>query len=449
MLLAALLMGQAPPSVPRQVWLAASDIHLNPFDRSPFPSRFGEDANRALFFAALAEMKRAVPNPAVVLIPGDFFAHHFARRVHGNGGAATPDEAGITTMRVMASAFARTFPRAQFVIALGNNDAPCGDYRSANGSAYLAAVARIWEPLVNRGGAAPGFAASFARGAYYTARLPVPGLRLIVLNTIPLSTEYIGNCGNDGAHGASEELTWLQGVLRSTPAGRYNVVVMHIPPGFDAFATQYVHGFVAWRFLKESYDTHLVDMLAAPANRVAYAIAGHAHRFDFRLAGGVPVFVLGSISPIYDNNPAFYALHVEGSSLRDVDVFAFDIWTQAWTGPRSFTRTWDVNAMDAASLTKLRARLESDAALRERWDEQANGWPSYRVLRPTWGRWWRVSWCAQNLFTPRFDACAGIRRRVEVLQVFLVVVALAVLAVAVLAVVMLVRRRTMRETNAR
>lgn len=276
----------------------------------------------------------------------------------------------------------------------------------------------------------------------------MPGLRLVVLNTIPLSTEYIGNCGNDGAHGASEELTWLQSVLRSTPAGQNNVVVMHIPPGFDAFATQYVHGFVAWRFLRESYDTRLIDMLAAPANRVAYAIAGHAHRFDFRLAGSVPIVVLGSISPIYDNNPAFYALHVDGRSIRDVDVFALDVWTQEWMAPRSFNRTWTVDGMDAASLAKLHARLAADPALRVQWDEQANGWPSYRVLRPTWGRWWRVSWCAQNLLTPRFDECAGIQRRVEVLRIILAAIALAAVAAAVLAVLLLVRRRAEHDPTA-
>lgn len=447
LLLAAVLMGQAPSPARAQVWLAASDIHLDPFDRSPFPSRFDEDANRTLFLAALAQMKRTVPDPALVLLPGDFFAHRFARRVHANPGAGTPDEAGIATMREIASAFGRTFPHAQFAIALGNNDAPCGDYRSANGSAYLAAIARIWEPLVNRGGAAPGFAVSFARGGYYTAKLPGGGLRLVVLNAIPLSNEYTGNCGNDATHSASDELAWLQSVLRSPPDGERNVVVMHIPPGYDAFATQYVHGFVAWRFLKRAYDTALVNMLAAPASRVAYAIAGHAHRFDFRLAGGVPIVVLGSISPIYDNNPAFYALHVAGGSLRDVDVFAFDIWTQEWTGPRSFDRTWGVGRMNAAALAKLHARLGSDPALRAQWDEQANGWPSYRVLRPTWGRWWRVSWCAQNLFTPHFDECAGIRRRVEVLRI-VVTAGLAALAAALLAIVLLVRRRTRRPTTA-
>jgi Calcineurin-like phosphoesterase len=440
LLLATLLMGQTP-SVRQQVWLGMSDIHLDPFDRSPFPSRYGEDANPALFYAALAQMKRAVPNPALVLLPGDFFAHHFARRARAHPGAGTPDAAGIATMRQIALALARTFPHAQFAIALGNNDAPCGDYRSTNGSAYLAAVTRIWEPLVNRGGAAPGFASSFARGGYYTAKLPLAGLRLIVLNTIAMSTEYAGNCGDDGAHSASAELTWLQSVLRSPPDDERNVVVMHIPPGFDAFATEYVHGFVAWRFLKTSYDTALVDMLTAPANRVAYAIAGHAHRFDFRLAGDVPIIVLGSISPIYDNNPAFYALHVDGNSLRDIDVFTFDNWTQAWTPARSFARTWGVGRMDAAALSKLHERLAFDPAMRARWDEQANGWPSYRVLRPTWTRWWRVPWCAQNLLTPDFDDCAGIARRVEVARTVLAAGGLAVAVLLAVCVVLLLRRR--------
>jgi hypothetical protein len=424
-----------------QVWLAASDIHLDAYARSARPSPVGQDANPALLASALAAMRRAVPNPTLVLIPGDFLMHEFARRVRAHSAALAPDDAGIATMRVIASAFERTFPHAEFAIAMGNNDAPCGDYRSAANSAYLASVARIWEPLVNRGGAAPDFAASFGRYGHYTSAVPGLRLRLVVLNAIPFSIEYAGTCAGDAAHAAAREAAWLQSTLSRSPPDERNVIMMHIPPGFDAFATQYVHGFLAWPYLKPAYSAWLASVLRASANHVAYAIAGHAHRFDFRLDGSVPIVVLGSISPIYGNNPAFYRVRVGADgALRDIDTFAYDEATAAWLPGRSFARTWGVDAIDAPSLARIHARLAADAAMRRQWNAQANGWPSDVVRRGIWGRWWRISWCAQTTLTAGFQACAGIERRVALARLALVVAALAMAAAVIVLGTRLARR---------
>ncbi|HEX8828750.1 MAG TPA: hypothetical protein VF778_11605 [Xanthobacteraceae bacterium] len=440
-LLASATMLPAAPTARDQIWLAVSDIHLNIFDRSPQPRFYGHDANLALFESALAEMKRTVPNPPVVLLPGDFLMHRFAFNV-GRNRAGTPDEAGIATMAAIASAFGRAFPRAQFVITLGNNDAPCGDYRSADGSAYLAAVARIWEPLVNRGGTAPTFLESFVRTGSYTAALRMRKLRMVVLNTIPFSSEYAGNCGGDRSQAVSDELLWLQTTLRTTPPGSRNIAIMHIPPGVDVAATEYAHGFLAWPFLKAAYNSSLVTILSSASNHVVFAVAGHAHRFDFRLAGDVPIVVLGSISPIYYNNPAFYTMRISpGGSLKDVDVVSFDELTQEWLAARSFDHTWGINRIDAAALASLHARLAADPAVRDRWQAQAYGWPSQRVWRPTWGRRWRIPWCAQTVLTSGFDECAGIERRVQALRILLVAAAFVAIAVALLAVARLFRRR--------
>jgi hypothetical protein len=405
-----------------QVWLVVSDLHLDVFDRSSYPSPPGEDTNVALLASALTQMKRATPYPSVILLPGDFLMHHFVERIGPNAGS--PQEAGIRTMRWIAAAFNRAFPKARFAIALGNNDSPCGDYRSANGSAYLAAVARAWTPLVNRYGASPDFESSFARGGHYTATLPLRGLRLVVLNTVLLSNLYGGDCAGRHFPAAADELDWLRTTLHKSRTR--NVVLMHIPPGFDAMSTQYVRGFLAWPFLKPQYNNALIDALAAPSDRVAYAIAGHTHRFDFRLARSVPVIVAGSISPIYGNNPAFYALRISSDgSLRDIVVYSFDEWAQAWSPPSSFNRTWNKDRLDAASLARLHARLTS-ASARALWSRQANGWISRPDRRGWGGRWWRVYWCAQDLSVSNFSQCAGIQRRGQILGTLVAAIAAGV-----------------------
>lgn len=417
-----------------QTWLAITDVHLDPFELSTAAGTPRADSDPALLRSALAAMKRAQPDPPVVLITGDFFEHHLA--VHARARGETPEQAGLATMRQLAAMFGRTFPKAQFIVTLGNNDAPCGDYWTADRSAYLKSVARVWAPLVNRRGVAPNFVRAFGDTGYYAARSPLDDVRFVVLNSVLFSQQYRGNCGAD-RNDAYDELQWLKEVLRDSPPGVRNVIVMHVPPGFDPFSTQYARGLLAWPFWKEPFAATLRETFAANAGRIAYAIAGHAHRFDFRLIGNVPIVVLGSLSPVFDNDPAFYGLHVApNGSLRDLDIHVFDTPSQKWLRTRSFDAAWGVSSIDAASLARIHAKLATDAAARRAWGAQSNGRPTNDAAGAgAWAtRWWRLQWCAQTELGERYSRCAKIYGRPELaLLLATAVVALAVLTFLVLA----------------
>lgn len=423
--------GQTASANPAETWLALSDIHLDIIDDSPDPSNYSSDTNRALLDSALAQMKRAAPNPAVVLLPGDFIMHKLRERFSHIPSAA--DDAGLRTMRWIASRLARAFPHSQFVIALGNNDVPCGDYRTANDSAYAKALARIWAPLVDRDGNSPKFVSSFVHGGYYTVRLSSAKLQLIVLNTVAFSTEYRGDCGANHSS-AQDQLAWLSATLRAAPAGMRNAVIMHIPPGVDAFSSEYLHGFVIWHFLRPRYDQTLVDILRSKVNRVVYAIAGHAHRFDVRFAGDVPVLILGSLSPVYGNNPAFYLLRVgTGGSLTDIETYSYEETARSWQAPRRFDATWHVDRLDAKSLQRLHAELGRSESARERWDRQGGGWPPWPVgTSGIWGTRWRIAWCAQDIIRKDVAACAGTQDRLPFLALTIAVLVAALAGIAIL-----------------
>lgn len=408
------------------VWLAASDLHLDPFDGAALPSPPGRDTNPALLGSALRAMKRAIPDPAVVVLPGDFLAHRFAQLV-GRGDDA--DAAAAATVRRIAQSFARTFPHAQFVVALGNNDAPCGDYASDLNGRFLRAAAKVWAPLVDRKNSSPRFADEFARRGYYTVALPAQRMRIVVLDTVFFSAEYRGVCGGRRSGAPAAETAWLRALLGSTPPGVRNAIVMHVPPGYDAFSTEVTRGFVPWPFMQPSDSAALLDAIGAPDDRVAFGIAGHAHRFDFRLAGGVPIVVLGALSPIYRNAPAFYALHVgnEGE-LHDVDAYAFDAATRRWSAARSFDREWNVSRIGAAELAGIHARLSADPAMRRAWGAMSVAWVRGlpRPLRVWNDATWRIPWCAQTVTGSGFAQCAGIERRAlagRVLAIAVVVLA--------------------------
>ncbi len=133
-----------------QQWLVVSDLHVNPFDRDPHPAYYERDTNWALFDAALARMRATAPDARVVVIDGDVLAHKFGSKVRQARPNQTTSAQALTTISRIERSFAAAFPHAQFLFAMGNNDDACGDYRSAPNTRYLAQVARIWEPLVNR-----------------------------------------------------------------------------------------------------------------------------------------------------------------------------------------------------------------------------------------------------------------------------------------------------------
>jgi hypothetical protein len=120
-------------------WLLVSDIHLDPFDRSALPATPGNDTNPALLRSAIAKMRAADTDPAVVVLAGDFLAHRFDDLAKRGAPHATEQATALNAMASIEREFAAAFPHARFLVALGNNDDPCGDYRVSYDSSYLRA----------------------------------------------------------------------------------------------------------------------------------------------------------------------------------------------------------------------------------------------------------------------------------------------------------------------
>jgi hypothetical protein len=428
--LALTLLGAAPKDA---VWLAVSDIHLNPFDRAAQPSAYGRDGNAALLASLVRAMRAAAPHPDLVVLPGDFLAHHFGLLSHERG-ASSADATGLRTMAGIARVLGRSFPASRFAVALGNNDVPCGDYRTNFGTAYARSLAAIWAPLIRRGASAQA-PQQLARVGYYALQ-PFDGIQVTVLDTVVFSQMNRGACPGSASASPQRQLDWLEASLPAAPAGVRNVLVMHVPPGYDAYSTQIARGFLAWPFLRSPWNAQLTQTISDPRNRVAFAIAGHTHRFDLRVAGEVPIAVIGAVSPVYQNNPSFYVLHVgPGATLHDIDLYAFDETTHTWVGPHRFDAMWNVDGIDAATVRALHDRLGRDGSLRTSWGAASNGWPAYgSSMSGMWRARWRIAWCAQVELDNGFARCAGISRRVELARISV----LAGAAVAIVALGLLI-----------
>jgi hypothetical protein len=409
-------------------WLLVSDVHYTGAGGDEI-ARSGADTNAALLESALAEMKRVDPDPPVVIIPGDFVGHHL-QRPHADQLIAD-----------VARRFDRTFPHAQFVIALGNNDTACGDYKTAWGEPFLAAAARAWAPLVNRAGTAPSFERDFPVDGGYEAELPVPHLRAVVVDDVFSSVRYADRC-----HAGGPEDPWTAVLdrfsrrLRDVPPDERTWVIMHIPPGIDAYSTtRFTHRLLIVPFLRSDQRAQLVDVLNDPRNRVALAIAGHTHHFGFRLTDfgsehDVAVLGVPAISPIQRTAPSFLTMRVdEHGSVSDVLEYAYD-GDAGWRAIGGLP-SLGINDVTSDALAAALKRFPAEPALRDEFDYLYSGGARKQIT----GRYWREYWCAAREMTASgYGRCTAERGFSVVTARGLAVLAGA--ALAALVVVMLISR---------
>ncbi len=315
-------------------------------------------------------------------------------------------------MRALALRFNRTFPRAQFVIALGNEDSACGDYALSVRAPFLRSVAAAWEPLVNRRGAAPAFARSFAADGFYTAKLPVPGVRAVVIDDVFWSPRYRTACG--GAGGDHETVADLRAALRGGAHGR-NWVIAHIPPGIDAYSTAHIgRGLVVVPFLNSTPRKALVTLVNDPRSRVTVVLAAHTHKFAYRIDGqggasAAPMLLVPAISPIFRNAPSFLTVKVRADGrIASADDHAFlDGRWQTIGG----TRTLGLSAITGPQLLALQTRLARDPVLRREFDRLYNGGAPSEIDESNW----RTYWCAATAFSlGSFSSCLGHARGISV-----------------------------------
>jgi hypothetical protein len=417
-----------------QHWLLVNDIHLDPFSKAGVV--YGADTTSVLWRSAVRAMHADAPDARVVLLGGDMLAHHFAERALAANRA--PAASAVGAVRSIAGDLNAAFPQAQFLVTLGNNDDPCGDYRSETGGPYQAQLARIWAPLVDRRGAAPDFIAQFSRGGYYTARLPIRSERAIVLNSVFWSFLYSGGCFSRPHAPGATELTWLERELEQLPAAATAMVLMHIPPGYDPRGTEIVHRVVAVPFLTPSSNRAVLDALRSRANALRFIVGAHTHRYDFRIVAGVPMLVASSISPIYRNNPAFFVLDVDDDGvLRDVHPYIYDAGSDVWITEPSFDAMYGAHRFTADALTAIAAKIRSDAGARAAWRIAFDAWAR---MDGGMGRAWLLYACAQTEPDGGYAACAGTANRTRVL----VLVTVALLIVFVVGASLLLRRSATR-----
>ncbi len=347
---------------------------------------FGHDTPWPLWQSALARMQAVLPRPDMILFTGDFLVHGLGARFATAASDHSPQALrrfALKTVRFLALDLARRFPAVPILPVLGNNDSDCGDYALEPGGAFLAGLLpTLREMLAGDAALAPDLAPAWdADGNYDIPHPTLAHARIIGLDSVVLSARYHDRCGGgDDRAPARRTLEWLAARLDAASAAGERVwLLMHIPPGIDAYATLQAGLCTAdpvdmWQ--PEALERFLA-LVRAHAPTLAPVLAGHTHMETFRLVGSgedaVALLGLPGLSPIFGQNPAFQVITYDAEGVRDTEtqflanLAGADAATAAWRAGAPFTAAYALPRPDTAALRRLLPRLAGDGATRLEW----------------------------------------------------------------------------------
>jgi sphingomyelin phosphodiesterase acid-like 3 len=376
-------------------------------------AHFPNDTNYPLLRSALSA---AAQYPIdFVIASGDYLRHDFQNAFVKAGGSPSDFPTFATkTAAFVVDTIQATF-RVPVYFALGNDDSPCGDYGMAPGSAFLTALANSLQVLAKNSEAT----ADFRAAGFY--ELPHPTLlthEIIVLNTVLWSPSY-SNCGSDGSDPGNAEIQWLNWKLyEAKTLGNKVILVMHIPPGIDAYASTHArgggNGKSIIQFWRDRYFAEFLELMQLYGGIVQIALAGHTHMDDFRVLGTSsttpPVLfrITPAISPVFGNNPAFSVLNYDAvtGDVSDIAMYYLDLANggNKWALEYRFPTVYGYGALTAGNLEALAAGIHDNPSVREIFARYyAASAPS-----PIESTNWSFYSCAQTQFTPTdYRNCAS------------------------------------------
>ncbi|RXH54171.1 metallophosphoesterase [Granulicella sibirica] len=343
------------------------------------------DTPFALLKSSLLAAKGQAPEVAFVTVSGDLLVHDLDCRYR-----ATMDlEASTTDDQSVSAAFAEkttiyvinkikaAFPRVPVYIALGNNDSRCNHNRLDPHDAYLkasaSAVADGWRGVSpSEKAAALG---TFESAGYYALTIPAPisRTRLLVVNDIYMMPKYATCDGDDNdTQGAREQTAWLQSQLEKSRRNGERVWLLgHLPPAVNADNLSAETGAfcASGKVVKFQSTDDLANEMAAYPDILKLGIFGHTHMDELRLlrakGGGVPVKVVGSVSPVSGNRPSFVVGLVDLASSKLVDYTVYEASNSTGVGTKwpkeyAFDETYHEADFSAESLSDLISRFRDD-----------------------------------------------------------------------------------------
>jgi sphingomyelin phosphodiesterase acid-like 3 len=428
-----------------RTFLILTDIHFDPFSGSTPPivealasspvdkwqsilessgshelSVDGADTNYFLLASAIDAARNSGMQYDYILVTGDYLGHEFSKKYR----AFRPDGRGyqdfvIKTMVFVNRMIQQSFPDTPIFGALGNNDSDAGDY-AAPGKLFLTALSREWKVVA----ANPDATRDFISGGYYAAPHPtVPSQEFIVLNTSLWSWLFTdGGVRSATTDAGLAEVNWLESRLDEVRAkGHTAALIMHIPPGIDAYASSKggTCGATTLFFWRKEYMDSFLTIIGNHKQFLRDSYAGHSHINDFRVfkdAGGTPYFqtnIAPSVSPDHHSSEFEIGVYDQGSgALVDYAVVysknspgAGSSGKSDWELAYDFRQLSRFSSYSPASLEVIALLVRSNDAIRSKLLDLFAVHETRAISMSRKG--WLPYSCAQTESTPgAFAACS-------------------------------------------
>ncbi|CAI5730962.1 unnamed protein product [Hyaloperonospora brassicae] len=367
----------APPTTASSVGhiLHFSDVHLNLSDSSSASEkedghvRYFADAPLTLFESALRYAKeQVVADPELLLYTGD-------HAVHGSLADRYIANVVETNVRAMERYYPSKRGALDVTAVIGNADGS-PDYHmevtdpktETNPSIEL--ISHAWDDLLSAGNMD-----SLNRRGYLSYALS-DRLHVITLNTVPYSPNHVPDTSNQPD--PFGQFAWLDKTLAELRgAGKSAYIAGHIAPIVDSYG-----GDPQWH---THYIVKYKSIVGKYADVIKAQFFGHVHSIEFRApvmsldgAGAendafqlLPLYISGSISPLFGNNPSFmvWEYDTDTHEVCDYAVYGSDISdSQPQLNWKLLFKASDAYGLKSLSLTEISAfvrRAEQNASLVE------------------------------------------------------------------------------------
>lgn len=274
---------------------------------APRMGDFGCDSPPALVQSALNDVIN-VTRPAYIFVAGDWLRHKMAQQ---------RDAAPETYQRIvnmLANYSGGVVPIPNVVTPLGNNDVVPDYYWPLNATAPPQLLTDMANMLRSGNLLTEAEHDTFRRYGYYARQMPGANLVVLVLNTLLWTFDL------DPTPAVSDDpegmFAFLEDALAAAAAaGKKVLILSHMPPTINFFEVQ-MHGLNTsnpdgW-YYQGRYAARYFALLSRYNATVTNQMFAHTHRFSFSAsATGVPLYIFGAVSPVYDNNPAYIVAELD------------------------------------------------------------------------------------------------------------------------------------------
>ncbi|MBY0379901.1 MAG: hypothetical protein K2P99_05815 [Burkholderiales bacterium] len=331
------------------------------------PSQYEEETNYSLLSTALSSFKNQVESDdnVSIFLTGDMLAHGFNMRYKYYKLFSSQDDItafSAKTLLFVIQQIHKTYSKSTIYFVLGNNDTDMGDYMLPSDEWLLSIANRLSKYIPES--YQVQFTNQFMSGGFYSIPLNHQ-LQIIGINNNVFSHH---TQDSRGMAVANFEINWLNAQLaKLTRAGKYAIILQHIPLGADAYSS--INKSKPVMLLNEQLQLEYVNTLRKFNKNISAIYAGHLHSEYLENIESIPL--IGTIALNRRNGNYVGAKLLDYSNntgkLNKFTTYTFTDnqestpqWSQLYSYPDSYNTTDSINNFIKSfpsDITNIQAKL--------------------------------------------------------------------------------------------